>query len=156
MWAKEGVVSVVEMTNDFFVVTFSSRSDYNRALIGGPWMIQDHYLTVKKWKRSFDPTSEATEEAIVWVRLTDFPLEAYEEMIFTVTGDRIRKTMKVDLSTSLLVRGSYARLGVQVNLKESLLPKIIYEGKEYAVEYGGLHLLFFYYGRYGYLERACQ
>ncbi|XP_028807703.1 uncharacterized protein LOC114762397 [Neltuma alba] len=130
MWAKEGVVSVVDLRNDFFVVTFSNKADYDRVLTGGPSMIQDHYLIVRKWKRNFDMIVEPIEEVIVWVRLTDFPLEAYDEVILSAIGNRIGKTAKVDLSTSLLARGSYARIPVQVNLKEALLPRIIYEGKE--------------------------
>lgn len=57
--------------------TFSNRADYERALIDGPWMIQDYHLIVREWKRNFDPMTETIDEAIVWVRLTDFPLEAF-------------------------------------------------------------------------------
>lgn len=77
-------------------------------------------------------------------------------MILTAIGNRIGKTMKVDGSTLLLTRGSFARIGVQVNLKESLLPRIIYEKKEYMVEYEGLHCLCFRCGKYGHVETECK
>lgn len=47
MWAKYGIVSVVDMVNDFFLVKFTNDNDFNFALEGGPWMIYDHYVMVR-------------------------------------------------------------------------------------------------------------
>ncbi|KAI9097679.1 hypothetical protein K1719_025450 [Acacia pycnantha] len=45
LWAKRGVIRLINIGNRFFVVKFSNKEDYNNALTGGPWMIFDHYLT---------------------------------------------------------------------------------------------------------------
>lgn len=43
--------------NEFFLVEFSHPKDHSKALIDGPWLIYDHYLTVKEWCPSFHPSS---------------------------------------------------------------------------------------------------
>lgn len=45
--AKEGVISLLSIGHDFFLVKFSNKNDMDFALIKGPWMIYDHYLTVR-------------------------------------------------------------------------------------------------------------
>ncbi|KAI9076940.1 hypothetical protein K1719_041102 [Acacia pycnantha] len=47
LWAKRGVFNIINIGNGFFVVKFSNKEDYLNALTGGPWMIFDHYLTVR-------------------------------------------------------------------------------------------------------------
>ncbi|XP_028805247.1 uncharacterized protein LOC114760151 [Neltuma alba] len=155
MWAKKGSVSVIDLSNDFYVVQFTAIDDYEIVVLGGPWMISDSYLTVRQWKPNFDPLSEAIEEVLVWVRFPDLPLEYYEEDILEAMGNEIGRTMKVDLSMSTLARGGYARVGVMVNLKEPLLPVYIINNVERPVTYEGLHLLCFNCGRYGHLEKEC-
>ncbi|KAI9126247.1 hypothetical protein K1719_002668 [Acacia pycnantha] len=45
LWAKRGVISLINLGNSFFVVKLTNRADYLHALTGGPWMLFDHYLT---------------------------------------------------------------------------------------------------------------
>ncbi|KAI9118707.1 hypothetical protein K1719_010152 [Acacia pycnantha] len=44
LWAKRGVISLINIGNRFFVVKLTNK-DYLNALTGGSWMIFDHYLT---------------------------------------------------------------------------------------------------------------
>ncbi|CAN1164705.1 hypothetical protein LINPERHAP2_LOCUS25724 [Linum perenne] len=39
IWAKAGHIQVADMSNDFFLVRFSSADDYQRAAFNGPWKI---------------------------------------------------------------------------------------------------------------------
>ncbi|XP_028751595.1 uncharacterized protein LOC114711371 [Neltuma alba] len=156
MWARSGVVSVVDLSNDFFVVNFSTMDDYELALLGGPWMISDSYLTVRDWKPNFDPKTEAIEDVLIWIRFPDLPLEYYDESILEAMGNEIGRTVKVDMTTSLQSRGGYARVGVQVDLRKPLLPLYIIGNKERPITYEGLHLLCFCCGMYGHTERECK
>ncbi|XP_028779657.1 uncharacterized protein LOC114736045 [Neltuma alba] len=156
MWARSGVVSVVDLSNDFFVVNFSTMDDYELALLGGPWMISDSYLTVRDWKLNFDPKIEAIEDVLIWIRFPDLPLEYYDESILEAMGNEIGRTVKVDMTTSLQSRGGYARVGVQVDLRKPLLPLYIIGNKERPITYEGLHLLCFCCGMYGHTERECK
>ena len=40
-------LTLVATDNGFFLIKFSSEYDYEYAMLGGPWMIFNHYLTVR-------------------------------------------------------------------------------------------------------------
>ncbi|KAI9117958.1 hypothetical protein K1719_011100 [Acacia pycnantha] len=50
LWAKCGIITLINISNGFFVVKLSNKEDYLNALTGGPWMLYDHYLTVRPWE----------------------------------------------------------------------------------------------------------
>ncbi|KAI9102068.1 hypothetical protein K1719_023578 [Acacia pycnantha] len=62
MWAKKGVISLINVGNGFFVVKFTNREDFSNALTGGPWMVFDHYLTVRPWEPQFQPWRASIEK----------------------------------------------------------------------------------------------
>ncbi|KAI9081832.1 hypothetical protein K1719_036094 [Acacia pycnantha] len=55
LWAKRGIINLINIGHGFFVVKLSNKEDYENALTGGPWLIFDHYLTVRPWEPSFNP-----------------------------------------------------------------------------------------------------
>ncbi|KAI9122874.1 hypothetical protein K1719_005763 [Acacia pycnantha] len=65
MWPKRGTVTVIDLSNDFFVVQFTVLEDYENTQLGGPWMTFDLYLTVRKWSPDFVPKKEAIKEVLV-------------------------------------------------------------------------------------------
>ncbi|KAI9127933.1 hypothetical protein K1719_000926 [Acacia pycnantha] len=66
LWAKRGVINLINIGNGFFVVKFSNKEDYLNALTGGPWMIFDHYLTVRPWEPMFHPMRATINKVAVW------------------------------------------------------------------------------------------
>ncbi|KAI9084364.1 hypothetical protein K1719_033706 [Acacia pycnantha] len=62
MWAKKGVISLINVGNGFFVVKFTNREDFSNALTGGPWMVFDHYLIVRPWEPQFQPWRASIEK----------------------------------------------------------------------------------------------
>ncbi|PNX80936.1 hypothetical protein L195_g036950, partial [Trifolium pratense] len=49
MWVRKGVISLIDLSNDYYLVAFTNEEDQYVALMDGPWFIYDHYLTVKEW-----------------------------------------------------------------------------------------------------------
>lgn len=45
---------MTDIGNAFYVLQFSNPLDYETALLGGPWLISDQYLTVQRWRPHFD------------------------------------------------------------------------------------------------------
>ncbi|KAI5404273.1 hypothetical protein KIW84_051431 [Lathyrus oleraceus] len=45
LWAKRGVLNIIDLGQEFHLVTFTIPEDQSDALLEGPWMIYDHYLT---------------------------------------------------------------------------------------------------------------
>ncbi|KAI9072195.1 hypothetical protein K1719_045862 [Acacia pycnantha] len=45
-WERKGKIDIFDLENDFYLVNFQHSDDYMGALIGGPWVIADAYLSV--------------------------------------------------------------------------------------------------------------
>ncbi|XP_028796151.1 uncharacterized protein LOC114751650 [Neltuma alba] len=155
LWAKRGVITLINVGYGFYVVKLSNREDYFNALTGGPWMIYDHYLTVRPWEPNFRPTRASIDKVAVWVRMPKVPLEYYDEEALTFIGNRIGETIKVDLNTSCQLRGHYARICVLVDLTKQLMPGFSLDNEDYHLEYEGLHMLCTECGWYGHRSEVC-
>ncbi|KAK9111909.1 hypothetical protein Scep_019428 [Stephania cephalantha] len=57
MWRPENDYRVVDMQNNFFMIQLATAEDMNEALLGGPWIIMGHCLSVQRWSPSFSATT---------------------------------------------------------------------------------------------------
>ncbi|CAI8600901.1 unnamed protein product [Vicia faba] len=60
-----GVISIIDLNNDYYLVAFSHEDDKKATMTNGPWFIYDHYLTVQEWRPNFQPESDTIEEVVV-------------------------------------------------------------------------------------------
>jgi hypothetical protein len=155
MWVRKGVISIIDLGKEYFLVYFSNEEDYNKALEDGPWLIYDHYLIVRQWSPNFYPNEATIDSASVWVRIPDLPIEYYDAKVLHFIGDRIGKTVKVDKNTLFQERGKYARLCVEVDLTKTLLATFELKGRFYKIEYEGLHMLCRTCGKFGHYIEGC-
>ena len=58
---------------------FDMVEDYNHVLTGGPWIILNHYLTVRKWEPNFKPSEAKEISTAVWLKLTELPIEYFNK-----------------------------------------------------------------------------
>ncbi|KAK2384311.1 zinc ion binding / nucleic acid binding protein [Trifolium repens] len=155
MWVKKGIINIIDLGNDYYLVTFSHDFDHGTALMNGPWFIYDHYLTVKEWSPDFHPQSDTIKKVAVWVRISGLPIEYYDSRVLKHIGNKIGSTVKVDKNTLMQERGKYARICVEVDLSKSLLAMFMIKGRKYNVEYEGLHLLCKNCGKFGHYSEGC-
>ena len=69
LWRPKASVDFVAIDNGFFLAIFLSDEDYEYAKFGGPWMIFQYYLIVRKWQPNFDPNQSSLRNLLVWVRI---------------------------------------------------------------------------------------
>ncbi|XP_058725672.1 uncharacterized protein LOC131596965 [Vicia villosa] len=155
MWVRKGVISIIDLSNDYYLVAFSHEDDKKATMTNGPWFIYDHYLTVKDWKPNFQPECDTIDEVVVWVCIAGLPIEYYSPKALTRFGNRIGRAIKIDRTTTKQERGKYARICVAVNLAKPLLGMFQIDGSNYKIEYEGLHLLCLSCGRYGHYKEGC-
>ena len=79
----------------------------------------------------------------------------FDRKFLTFLGNRIGKTLKVDIITSKQSRGRYVKIYIEVDSTKSLLLEYSIKGKTYHTEYESLHLIFFNYGKYGHYSEFC-
>ncbi|CAL1397560.1 unnamed protein product [Linum trigynum] len=155
MWARTGGVRIGDIGKGFFQASFDSQLDHDRALYGGPWTIDDHYIAAEPWRLDFDPDFDTITRASVWVRLPRLPLAYFDEEILQDIGDRIGRVEKIDYNTANGSRGNYARICVEIDLRKRLVSKYRIKRRVRRVEYEGLHTVCFGCGCYGHLEDSC-
>lgn len=155
-WHPKARMELVAIDDDYFLVKFFSVDDYEFAKYGGPWMILEHYLIVKDWKPNFDPKVDKTDCVIVRVRFPDFPVEYYEHEFLRKIGERIGEPKYIDEATSLVSRGRFARMCVEVDITKPLLSKFKLKRRIRTIEYKGIHLIYFKCGIYGHRDDKCK
>lgn len=155
MWVKRGVLNLIDLGNEWFLVTFSSRDDQKFALPEGPWLVYDHYLIVREWTPDFQPDKASIEKVAVWVHFSGLPIEYYDYSVLKAIGNRIGHTVRVDINTLKQERGKYARLCVEVDLTKPLLAMFDIKDRVFKIEYEGLHLLCLTCGRFGHYMEGC-
>ncbi|KAI9094212.1 hypothetical protein K1719_026794 [Acacia pycnantha] len=97
MWRPRQPLKVVPLSNEYYIVSFSSMEDRDYALYEGPWMIDDHYLLVQRWRPNFNPQRADCQRRIaVWVRIPDLPMEFCTVEALGMIGNMIGKMIKID------------------------------------------------------------
>jgi hypothetical protein len=79
LWKARGEYEVIDLGYDCFLFKFDQLEDRERVLTEGPWMIADHYLTVRCWSPEFRPSMDTISKIPVWVRLPELPIEYFDE-----------------------------------------------------------------------------
>ncbi|KAI9120037.1 hypothetical protein K1719_009006 [Acacia pycnantha] len=157
MWKPKQPLKIVPLSNDYYIVSFSSKEDRDCAYYEGPWMIDDHYLIVQRWRPNFNPrNADCQRKVAVWVRIPDLPMEFCTVESLGMIGNMIGKIIKIDRSTSIYDKGEFARICVEVDLQKPLLPAFTVFGEDKQLVYEGLHLVCFLCGRYGHAKATCD
>ncbi|KAG5557133.1 hypothetical protein RHGRI_007414 [Rhododendron griersonianum] len=79
LWNLEGSKVPIDVGLGFYIIRFNTKIDYLRAYMGGPWIIQDHYLTVCKWHSIFKAEMAEAIRTVVRVRIPLLPMEYYDD-----------------------------------------------------------------------------
>lgn len=95
MWLIIGIIHIIDLSNDFFLVDFTHREYHEKALMESLLLIYDHYVTVREWDPNFHSSSAAIDK-VVWVRVSRLPIDYYDVKILHYTGDRIDKTIRLN------------------------------------------------------------
>ncbi|KAJ1408029.1 hypothetical protein SESBI_23885 [Sesbania bispinosa] len=125
LWQPEGGMDMIDLENDYFLIRFSNMADVSRVFEGGPWMILDHYLMIRKWHPEFFPSQDEFKRVAVWVRIPGLPIEYYDKHILWRIGSSLGFMLKIDNNTLrqkgastddefITERGKFARICVEV------------------------------------------
>ncbi|KAL4307431.1 hypothetical protein AHAS_Ahas16G0277600 [Arachis hypogaea] len=155
-WAKKDVVRVMDLEENFFLVRFFNQEDYSNALFKGPWMIIDHYLLIQRWRLLFVPQEVNIQKVVVWIQIPNLSAELYNKYFLWKVGKALGTMLKVDELTSIHSRGKFARICMEIDLNKKLIPYISALGKDFKLEYEGLHQICFKCGRYGHKVENCH
>ncbi|PKI65255.1 hypothetical protein CRG98_014404 [Punica granatum] len=98
--------SITDLPNDHYLARFSSAKDREWALTGGPWVIQDHYLTIREWTPDFNPWTSKVERIAVWVWIPSLPLQYHCGTTLRRIGIALGRPLRVDKHIQTARRGA--------------------------------------------------
>lgn len=76
------MLSIIQLGQDYCLVTFLSEKDHQTTPMGGLWLIYDHYLTMREWSPNFCPSNDVVEQLAMWVRVFGLPIDYYDQKVF--------------------------------------------------------------------------
>ncbi|XP_028055739.1 uncharacterized protein LOC114259917 [Camellia sinensis] len=138
------------------IALLQNQTDCANVFTGGPWVIMDHYLTVRRWEPNFRPSKAFETTTAVWVQFPGLLIEYYQEKVLFVIAKAIGKPLKIDWNTAMATRGKFARVCVEMDLSKPLKPKFLLEGMVYNIEYESLHSFCFLCGRIDHRKEGCR
>lgn len=158
---------LIDLPNNYFIVRFNDadnwRAHYREVLNEGPWVIKQHCALVQRWTPYFDPYSNPLRRVATWIRVPDVPVNCYNNHFMSRLGDRVGRTLRVDMNTiedfeaskAKVERGKLARICVELDLQKRLIPRIVATGSVFNIEYEGLGVICFDCGRFGHRREEC-
>ena len=139
-WAKYGLKRVMMNANGFFFFKFDTQVGLDTVIEGGPWMIKNNPIILKKWTMCTSLTREELTHILVWVKLHDVPLQVFNEDGISIIATHIGKPIMLDSYTSSMCidswgRSSFARCLIEIDSKAAL-KEYITVGVPYIDELG--------------------
>ncbi|XP_020265392.1 uncharacterized protein LOC109840960 [Asparagus officinalis] len=156
LWQIVGRYRIIDLGKDYFLFKFHRKADYQHVLEGGPWIVGGHYLTVRRWSPYFKPSTDQITSVIAWIRLPELPLEFYSHIALKRIAAKVGKVVRIDGNTQNAVRGSFARVCVELDLTKPLLPSVILGKTTQRIEYEGIQMICFKCGKFGHRKDDCS
>ncbi|GJY41072.1 zinc knuckle CX2CX4HX4C containing protein [Tanacetum coccineum] len=78
-WAKHGLKRIMMNNKGFFFFKFDSRAGLEAILEGGPWLIRNSPIILKKWSMDTRLLKEELTRIPIWVKLHDVPIQVFKE-----------------------------------------------------------------------------
>jgi hypothetical protein len=156
LWKPSGDMQCIDLGNDYFLIRFKLEEDYWKVVNGGPWFINQQFLTIRRWSPGFRPSEAKISTTAVWARLPELPIELYDMNILRRIGNQLGSLLKIDARTMDNERGRFARLCIQIDLDQPLTPKVRIGNMVQKIQYEGISAICFECGRVGHRIDTCH
>ena len=152
LWRLKGGYDVMGVGNGYFMVKFDLAEDREKVITGGPWMLQNNYIAVKRWTPDFNPSNACFGRTMLWVRLEGLNMMYFEESAMRTIMSSIGRPIKIDFTTKMMEQGNFARACVEVDLSKPVARRVWIQDHWHDVMYESLHLISKQCGCYGHIE----
>ncbi|GJZ70875.1 zinc knuckle CX2CX4HX4C containing protein [Tanacetum coccineum] len=102
-WGKHGLKRIMMNAKGFFFFKFDRRAGLDAILEGGPWMIRNSLIILKKWSMNTSLQKEELTRISIWVKLHDVPLQVIEEDGISLIATYLGKPIMLDSYTSSII-----------------------------------------------------
>ncbi|XP_061360506.1 uncharacterized protein LOC133304482 [Gastrolobium bilobum] len=140
LWNLTRSFELIDLDNGYLLLRFLDDNDYRHVLEEGPWIVNDHYVVVQRWRPFFDPYDDQFKKLAVWTRIPGLPIELYTAHHLWKIGNFFGRTLKVDRNSLrksdyglevITERARFSHICVEVDLRKSFLSKFKIGDKTY-------------------------
>ncbi|XP_028055105.1 uncharacterized protein LOC114259292 [Camellia sinensis] len=111
LWGLQADFEALDIGNGLFLVKFDMADDYMKVFTGGPWIVIDHYVTIRKWQQDFKPDEAEEDTTAIWVRFPNLPIEYYNEKVLYHIAKVLGVSLKIDINTVMAAMGNMLEIG---------------------------------------------
>lgn len=141
LWQPTETLTLIDLGYDYFTVTFIKEKNMINALHQGTWFVNGFYLSIRRWHPNFIPLEDKETFTDLWIWLPKLPSEYYDHITLSKIGSRISKLVKIDICTSLTLRGRYARICIELPMNTPVKSHIFIWNLKQQILYEGDNLL---------------
>ena len=118
VWKCE--VTLTFHDSGWLIYRFSREEDKNSVFNGGPYMVSRRPLILKSMPHFVYFSNEGMSRVPVWIHFPNLPLCCWSSSCLSKIASVLGKPIQSDHVTSMLSRMSYARVLVEIDLREVL------------------------------------
>ncbi|TVU49578.1 hypothetical protein EJB05_00892, partial [Eragrostis curvula] len=121
IWCPIKGISVKELGENYFMITFHQASGKRRAIEEGPWMVVKDLIVVSE----FDGTQTLDEIAFntipIWIRVLKLPLGMMDRFTGEAIGNTVGEFLEVDLENRVGDGGYFLRIKARIDINVPLM-----------------------------------
>ena len=123
LWVREGLYDVLAQGNGVFYFYFSNDSALNAVLEGGPLLIADRHIFLRKWEpgQGLKFYKGTGDKILVWIRLHNVPLEYWLEEGLSHLASAVGVPLYADSSTENCRRVCFAIICMELDAAKPLV-----------------------------------
>ncbi|KAK3192977.1 hypothetical protein Dsin_024287 [Dipteronia sinensis] len=120
IWKLNSQWRLISLGRGFFQILLNSEEDKARVWGVRSLHLKHGILRLQPWTQNFNPNTQCTTNAQIWVRFYDLPWEFWHPQIFSDMARGIRIPLKFDRATLEGDYGHFARMLIDVDLSKPL------------------------------------
>ncbi|MBA0701489.1 hypothetical protein Goari_027295, partial [Gossypium aridum] len=86
LWSLGNRFQLIDLENDFYLVRFQDKDDFDKVLMSGLWVIFGHYLMERLWSSDFSIANNNLDKQVVWIRLPELSKGCYSKFLLRAIG----------------------------------------------------------------------
>lgn len=121
-WELVGTLDLIGRGKSSFILRFSDKDERDRVLKLNNHSVSGHTLLLKVWSPSDPADNIALSEIPVWIQIRDFPVQLWDDDIFSKIASTLGRPIAVDRRTKEGIRLDFIRLCVAMRMS-SVFPE---------------------------------
>lgn len=162
IWCPGHGIRCKELGQNLFLFTFLQPGGKRRAILEGPWDFGGDLLVVTEFDGSKRLKDLEFTHIPVWIRVFDLPLRMMDRENGLLIGDRVGRSVMVDVDADGSAVGGYLRIKVKIDIRRPLMRGIMVENEDGGadcwcpIRYGFIPNFCYGCGRLGHVEKDCD